>query len=359
MQFLSICLLVFGYSFLVNSQLDSCNSSLSLNEVVTFNTTSLRCTTVWDSHGFIVRYARSGMNLWSFILSAPNPNSYIAIGFSTDGNMVGSSAIVGWMGINGTGVIKQYDLKGTRESQVSPDQGSLQLVNGSMAIISRPSILYLVFQLISVQPQSRLIYAVGPTNGVPSSNNILSEHQDKASTYFDYVQGKSTIEGSHDTLRKSHGIVNMLGWGILIPIGALIARYFKEWDPAWFYAHISIQTVGFILGLAGIITGFSLDGKLSSDVGPHKALGVLVLVNGCLQVTAFLIRPDKESKARIYWNWWHSNVGRVLIGVAIGNVFYGISLGGGGSSWNIGYGVVIAAWLVLAIALEVRMYKKK
>lgn len=45
--------------------------------------------------------------------------------------------------------------------------------------------------------------------------------------------------------------------------------------------------------------------------------------------------------------------------VAIGNVFYGISLGNEGSSWYIGYGVVLGVWILVAFYLEVKMRLKK
>lgn len=76
----------------------------------------------------------------------------------------------------------------------------------------------------------------------------------------------------------------MLGWGILMIIGAILARYFKEWDPIWFYAHTCIQSLGFIFGVAGVICGLVLEDRLKADVSTHKGLGVFVLVLGCLQV---------------------------------------------------------------------------
>lgn len=76
----------------------------------------------------------------------------------------------------------------------------------------------------------------------------------------------------------------MLGWGILMIIGAMVARYLKEKDPFWFYFHASIQLFGFILGLVGIICGFVLNNRLNAAVTTHKGLGIFILVLGCLQV---------------------------------------------------------------------------
>lgn len=105
--------------------------------------------------------------------------------------MGGSSAIVGWVPSNGAGLVKQYHLGGYSVSDVVPDQGSLNIVNNSTFIISQSSRLYLAFQLNTNQPQSRLIYVVGPKNKLPSSPNYqLSEHRADASTSFNYVTGE-------------------------------------------------------------------------------------------------------------------------------------------------------------------------
>ena len=187
-------------------------------------------------------------------------------------------------------------------------------------------------------------------------------------------------------LRKSHGALNMVGWGILMIIGAIVARHFRQWDPVWFYVHICIQSLGFLLGIAGVICGIILENRLGADVSTHKGLGVFLLVLGCLQVSlslspspslspypslsdyglyfctqvmAFLARPEKSSKVRKYWNWYHYSVGRILIIFAVANVFYGIHLGKEGREWKGGYGGVLAILFVIALILEVRMWMKK
>ncbi|KAE8695320.1 Cytochrome b561 and DOMON domain-containing protein [Hibiscus syriacus] len=134
----------------------------------------------------------------------------------------------------------------------------------------------------------------------------LAEHRDKVSTRLNYVTGTTSATSSpHRRLRKSHGILNMVSWGILVLIGAIVGRYLRQWDPLWFYAHSLIQTVAFLLGISGIIAGFVLEDRLGVDVDTHKALGITILVLGCLQVMAVFARPGKESKVRKYWNWYH------------------------------------------------------
>lgn len=167
------------------------------------------------------------------------------------------------------------------------------------------------------------------------------------------------VKGSpHSKLRKTHGLMNMIGWGILIIIGTLVARHMKkQWEHTWFYSHIVVQITGFLLGLTGIICGLVLENRTNAgNVSTHKALGITILVMGVLQVLALLARPDKESKYRKYWNWYHHSIGRVMIILAISNIFYGIHLAKAGSSWNIGYGSAVGVLALAAFGLEVRKF---
>lgn len=81
----------------------------------------------------------------------------------------------------------------------------------------------------------------------------------------------------------------MGGWSVVMIIGAIIARHCKQWDPFWFYVHTSIQTLGFLAGVVGIILGFALSKKVSSNVYHHKNIGLLILVLGFLQVPLSLL----------------------------------------------------------------------
>lgn len=128
------------------------------------------------------QFAKTGPSLWTFVLSAPDGGAYIAIGFSPDGRMVGSSAVVGWMaGDGGAGMAMQYFLGGYTPNQCPPAQGNLTLTQGSPVVVSRSSRVYLAFQLNASQPERVLVYAVGPENALPSANGYLVTHRSMAS----------------------------------------------------------------------------------------------------------------------------------------------------------------------------------
>ena len=92
----------------------------------------------------------------------------------------------------------------------------------------------------------------------------------------------------NDDCFQIHGVLNAVSWGILMPVGAIIARYlkvFKSADPAWFYLHVTCQTSAYIIGVAGWGTGLKL-GRDSVGIryDTHRTLGIILFCFGTLQV---------------------------------------------------------------------------
>ncbi|CAN6992356.1 unnamed protein product [Brassica rapa subsp. trilocularis] len=158
-----------SHSLTIQQATETCSSTLPLNDF-TFNSSLLQCVEAWTPENYILRYARTVENTWSFILSAPDSSVFIGIGFSTNGKMIGSSAVVGWLPPNGgQGHTKQYFLGGQSPGEVMPDQGDLVIVNGSLKIESVSSRLYMSFQLTVEMPRKNILYAKGPAGFFPSS----------------------------------------------------------------------------------------------------------------------------------------------------------------------------------------------
>ena len=103
-----------------------------------------------------------------------------------------------------------------------------------------------------------------------------------------FFTGTSSASSYPYQLKRTHGILNIFGWGVLLPIGAIVARYFKRSDPLWYYIHAVVQLIGFLIGLAGVVAGVALYDKLHADVSAHRGLGIFILVLGILQVLELL-----------------------------------------------------------------------
>jgi hypothetical protein len=86
----------------------------------------------------------------------------------------------------------------------------------------------------------------------------------------------------------THGLLNAVSLGILMPLGAVIARYlkvFKTADPAWFYLHVTCQSAAYIVGVVGWGTSVKLGSDLAGvTYSTHRTLGIILFCLGTLQV---------------------------------------------------------------------------
>ncbi|KAL5716037.1 hypothetical protein ACHQM5_017777 [Ranunculus cassubicifolius] len=74
---------------------------------------------------------------------------------------------------------------------------------------------------------------------------MLAKHKDYTDSSLNYASGQTTSAGAGQstTLKRAHGALCLFGWGILLWIGIMAARYLNEMDPFWFYCHLSLQSL--------------------------------------------------------------------------------------------------------------------
>ncbi|KAK3182954.1 hypothetical protein Dsin_030240 [Dipteronia sinensis] len=170
--------------------------------------------------------------------------------------------------------------------------------------------------------------------------------------------GVVTDTGANNLIKKRniHGILNVVSWGILFPIGVIIARYvrsFEGMDPAWFYLHVSCQLSAYIIGVAGWGTGLKL-GSESKGITytTHRNLGIALFSLCTLQVFALFLRPKKDHKYRFYWNIYHHGIGFSILILGILNVFKGLDILKPENKWKTAYITVISVLAGIALLLE-------
>ncbi|XP_057753085.1 cytochrome b561 and DOMON domain-containing protein At5g47530-like [Arachis stenosperma] len=208
------------------------------------------------------------------------------------------------------------------------------------------------------------VWQDGPlsASNVPQEHRHDSGHQSSMETL--YLVSGQTQQGSSgaSTRRKRnmHGVVNAVSWGVLMPMGAVIARYlkvFKSTGTAWFYLHVACQVSAYIVGVAGLGTGLKLGDDYPVDgTDDHKALGIIMVALGTLQVFALFLRPNPNHKYRFYWNVYHHIVGYATIIISITNIFKGFDVlekFGDYNSWKHAYIGIIGALGAIAVFLEV------
>ncbi|MCE3214679.1 hypothetical protein HAX54_053035 [Datura stramonium] len=317
------------------------------------------CEPVWNS--FLLRYSQSKDNVITIVLSTIYTSGWVGMGFSPDGMMINSSCMAGWVTPAGHGKIKQYYVEGFTPSTIIPDKGELPLTSVPPLIYLQGATVYLAFQLKYPTPLKTQPMLLAFSTNYPQHHH-LTAHEDKTTIKFDFSSGTSfaasATPNNYISSKKTHGLLGILGWGLFCPFGAIIARYFRS-QPLWYYFHVYAQFIGFILGLAGAVVGIELNNKLQQDIPGHQGIGILILVLSILQVLAFFIRPDKDSKYRKYWNLYHSSVGRTALFFGAVNIVLGLHYADEGQGWKISYGFVLGSTMLACIILETLLRLKK
>ncbi|KAI3440938.1 Cytochrome b561 and DOMON domain-containing protein [Psidium guajava] len=275
--------------------------------------------------------------------------------------MVGCQALVAYMTSSGsmyayTSSISSYrtDMPegalSFRVPSISATYGS-----GEMTIFAR---LELGTGMVSVSQ----VWQEGPMSGpgTPGSHSTAGANMKSAGT-LNFLSTSSTSGGasgsvgSEERRRNVHGVLNAVSWGVLMPLGVLLARYlkvFKSANPAWFYLHVTCQTSAYAVGVAGWVTGLRLGGGGSSNTGTHGSIGMALFILGTLQVFALLLRPKPDHKYRFYWNMYHHSCGYAAITLSIINVFLGLDILDPTKVWKRTYIVILIALGCAALIME-------
>ncbi|KAI3890060.1 hypothetical protein MKX03_021417 [Papaver bracteatum] len=163
------------------------------------------------------------------------------------------------------------------------------------------------------------------------SLDLLSGHQSKAS-------GGGVAVDSRTKLKNVHGVLNVVAWGIMMPVGVMAARYLKVFNSmgaAWFYIHITTQSSAYIIVIAGWATGLVLGSK--SQHSAHRNIGITLF-------------PDH--KYRFYWNIYHRLTGCVVIVLSVINIFKGFDILEPEKKWENLYIGALTGLGVIVVLLE-------
>ncbi|OIT36986.1 PREDICTED: cytochrome b561 and DOMON domain-containing protein At3g25290-like [Nicotiana attenuata] len=298
----------------------------------------------------------------AFVAPPDKPDGWIAWAINPkDTGMVGAQTLFAFKNSKGEMVVKTYDL-----SSYTSIKESSKLwfdVKESAAEFSGGLIRLFATLVLPEKGKTTLnhVWQVGPSvsNGFPAKHDFQPANLNSKGT-LDLVSGESKSDASGDSKVKRkniHGILNAISWGILFPIGIIIARYlrtFKSADPAWFYLHVSCQCSAYIIGVAGWATGLKL-GSESKGItyDTHRNIGIALFSLATLQVFALLLRPKKDNKYRFYWNIYHHGVGYTMLVLSLINVFKGLDILDPATKWRSAYIGILVVLGAIALLLEV------
>lgn len=297
-----------------------------------------------------IAFRATGVTSSNWVAWALNP---------TGSGMIGAQALVAYTNST-SGVAAHTSSVTSTGTTLAPSSLSFPVPNISAAMIAGGEMV--IFATIR-PPATKVnqVWQVGPlSNGAPSQHSLTGGNA-RSMGSIDFMSGQTTSSGSDASSRQRkrniHGVLNAVSWGILMPLGAIVARYmrvFKSADPAWFYLHITCQFSAYVVGIAGWGTGLKL-GSQSPGITyhSHRNIGITLFCFATLQVFALLLRPKKEHKYRLYWNMYHHTIGYAVIILSVINVFKGFHiLDPDNNKWKRAYIGVLIALGAIAVALE-------
>ncbi|KAI7840061.1 hypothetical protein COHA_006192 [Chlorella ohadii] len=333
----------------------TCSLQLGNAPAITFD----RCLTI-DGIGdnFVVYWTQNASNtVWG--LSTASSSGYVSLGFPSEPEeMVGATAFsLQSCSSCATGAeLREWYLGGT-------STGDIQLQNSAglaTAASTTPSGgMAAVFTAGPSQGSVPLIFAAG---GVYNDGS-MRQHGQYGSGTLDLSTGTLSdpeVDSKPvSALIAAHLWLLLLGWGVFIPLGIVIARTMKERDPLWFHLHRAIQCLGLLMGLIGFGLGFAIAGGWNGRFPVHRNLGMAATIFGLVQLPALRWRPKLTSPHRRLFNLCHWYIGRVAVILAVANIFYGMIavLAVSSGAWA-AYTAVLGVIVGLAVLKESYEYCK-
>ncbi|XP_047306160.1 cytochrome b561 and DOMON domain-containing protein At5g47530-like [Impatiens glandulifera] len=295
-------------------------------------------------------YRHTGVSSTNWVAWALNINGV---------GMAGAQALVAFQGTGGNMQAYTSSVIDTRISTLSPGNLSFGVPSISAEFVSSEIIIYATLQLPGDGTSFNQVWQIGPLSGNnPAAHNLAGANVASTGT-VNFADGSVTGDGGAASTRQKnkniHGVLNAISWGVLMPFGAIVARYlkvFKSADPAWFYIHVACQSSAYIIGVAGLGTGLKLGEESGLDNTTHRNIGITLFCLGTLQVFALMLRPNKDNKYRMYWNFYHWGVGYAVIILTIVNIFKGFELLNPAKGWKHAYIGIIISYGAIAVLLE-------
>ncbi|XP_072973904.1 cytochrome b561 and DOMON domain-containing protein At3g25290-like [Typha angustifolia] len=304
--------------------------------------------------------AASSISL-AFVAPPADPAGWVAWAINPSGEgMKGAQALIAFKQPSGAMGVKTYNISAVEYGPIEESAIAFETTNRAAEYANGKIRMFATVKLGKGMEVVNQVWQVGAsvTGGVPDKHAFGVDNL-AAKGRLDLVKGVSASDGDGGSMlrkRNVHGVLNAVSWGILLPIGAIFARYlktFKSADPAWFYLHVACQLIGYCLGVAGWATGLNLGSKSKGiTYTTHRDIGIALFSIATVQIFALFLRPNKDHKYRFYWNIYHHLVGYTVIILGIVNIFKGMNILHVDQKWKTAYIIVICILGGIALLLE-------
>ncbi|GLJ53603.1 hypothetical protein SUGI_1143500 [Cryptomeria japonica] len=359
---LAVTVLLFGWDAAAQTSNSSCPVKFTRGNIKTYQyCNKLHALGATLSY---IYHAENGSLDIAFKAAPAASMGWVGWGINPKGKqMIGTQALIAFRLSNGSTVVDTYNVV-SKTLALNPSKISITVRSKSAVYESSSGKITIFATLVlgSNKTSVNQVWQVGSsvTNLSPGIHKTTGANL-KSLGVLNLPSGATSAPpagySSHQTLKNIHGMINVVSWGIMIPIGVMIARHAITFQVAyhtWFYIHAICQSFGYIIGVSGWAIGLKL-GSYSKGVvrTSHGIIGIVIFCLATLQVFAQLLQPKKDHKFRLYWNIYHHIVGYSVLILSAINVLKGFNILNPEKKWKNAFFVVGFSLGATAISLEV------
>ena len=239
---------------------------------------------------------------------------WVALGFSPNGEMIGSKAVIGIPNSSGQGNPKLYDLNSTATDasgimETTYDNhvdGSIIQVNGRTTLIFETSNWH------SAHFEDGLytfIFAVGQDNTLGFHKHANRFRLDLNICKDTGVPGTDDVTSAYDHRAAfvAHGVFASLAFALVIPTAIASAMFRSLMPKMWIYVHVMSNCLAFLFIVIAVASAFGGMVMRSKDTETlpthmdrvHHWVGLILFLTVCWQVLNGFRRPPVEPKPEL------------------------------------------------------------
>ncbi|XP_047333840.1 cytochrome b561 and DOMON domain-containing protein At5g47530-like [Impatiens glandulifera] len=222
-------------------------------------------------------------------------------------------------------------------------------------------VIFATLQLPAGRTTFNHLWQVGPLSGdIPGIHEMNTANKISMGT-VDFIKG-----GASKKNINIHGVLNTISWGILLPFGALVAKYltvYKSESREWYFIHNICKISAYIIGIAGFATGLIVGQQAPIRNIIHRNIGIALFCLATFKVFVSICEPKEKKTCLIfkkhkewYWTWYHWGNGYAVIVLTIINVFKGFDLLNVDKGWKGAYIVLVIIYGVNVVFLQLRSW---
>eukprot|EP00904_Undaria_pinnatifida_P013446 jgi/Undpi1/9231/HiC_scaffold_26.g11689.m1 len=175
---------------------------------------------------------------------------WLGVGFSEDGAMAGSDAVIG---LPASLTALEYDMDDYSTPVVALEQ---EITNATITQDGGVTTLTFVRPLKPAGDGKQVLYATGELIWLFAwgGSNEFVEHVAEGAIVLrlDSCSIRAAGEGGAKS-KYAHAWLMVIGWSICFPFGVIFARFSKSFAKLGFPAHRALQSSGALFGLAGFV----------------------------------------------------------------------------------------------------------